>query len=130
MTKAEFLSGWYSKPGVVYFIAAGRPFRAVKIGVTQKAKVKQRLRAIQCDNHEPVELIGVLLFDDGEKPLREAEKREQELHQEFQDFQLIQDGHVGHEWFRADQALLAYIQTHAVPPEQIRFPRTVAKPRV
>lgn len=123
----KFSSDWYSKPGVVYFIAAGQPFKAVKIGVTQKAKVEQRLRAIQCDNHEPVELLGVLVFDRDGKTVRDAEQMEQRLHGEFAAFQLIQDGRVGHEWFKAENALLSYIQANATPPEKMGFRRTFAK---
>jgi hypothetical protein len=67
---------WWSRPGAVYFIGAGRPLIAIKIGVTQQDKIGRRLRAIQCDNHEPVELLGALLFRNGRKPLLEAEQHE------------------------------------------------------
>jgi hypothetical protein len=69
----KFSSPWYSKPGLLYFIAAGRPPVAIKIGVTQATTMKTRLKAIQSANHEPVELLGVIRFDSGEKPLLQAE---------------------------------------------------------
>lgn len=115
----KFSSRWYSKAGAVYFIGAGLPLVAIKIGVTQKDKVKKRLRAIQCDNHEPVKLLGVVLFDDGEKPLLRAERHEHALHTQFALHQRITGGSAGHEWFAAAPELLAYIAENAVPPEAI-----------
>jgi hypothetical protein len=124
--RAKHESAWYAKPGAVYFIGAGHPPIAVKIGVTQKAKVKQRLRAIQCDNHEPVELLGVHIFESGDKPLLQAECKEQELHKKFAAYQRIIDGHVGHEWFTAASELLKYIDEHTTSPEQLGYPRSLA----
>ncbi len=124
---SKYSSEWYSKAGVVYFIGAGRPPVAIKIGVTQKSKVRQRLRAIQCDNHEPVELLGVLPFTKGKKPLLNAERRERSLHTQFASHQRIVDGCVGHEWFTAGADLLAFIAAHAIPPERLELPRSVAK---
>ncbi|MDE2134256.1 MAG: GIY-YIG nuclease family protein [Alphaproteobacteria bacterium] len=125
----KYASPWYAKAGVVYFIGAGRPLIAVKIGVTQKDKVKQRLRAIQCDNHEPVELLGILSFDDGDKPLLQAERRERSLHTQFAAYQRIADGYVGHEWFSAAPELVAFIAEHTTAPEQLGYPRSVANIR-
>lgn len=118
---------WPSKPGAVYFIGAGRPTIAIKIGVTQRDKVGRRLREIQCNNHEPVEVLGLILFEEGNTPLLEAEKREHLLHGLFARHQQIVDGNVGHEWFTAASEILDYIAEHAIAPEQVGSPRSVAK---
>ncbi len=79
----KFSSPWYSKQGLLYFIAAGRPPVAIKIGVTQATRMTARLKAIQSANHEPVELLGLIRFDSGDKPLLQAERAERELHKRF-----------------------------------------------
>ena len=109
LAESKFESEWYSKPGVVYFIAAGSPPVAIKIGVTQRAKLPQRLRQIQSSNHEPISLLGIIIFDGEAKPLLHAERRERDLHRQFAKYQRIADGKVGHEWFSAGPELLAYI---------------------
>jgi len=82
--KAEKFSWpWYSKQGLLYFVAAGRPPIAIKIGVTQATKMQERLKKIQSANHEPIELLGVIRFDSSEKPLLQAERAERELHKRF-----------------------------------------------
>lgn len=125
----KFSSPWYSKPGFLYFIAAGRPPVAIKIGVTQATTMKTRLKAIQSANHEPVELLGVIRFDSGEKPLLQAEGAERELHKRFVASQRLVDWTVGYEWFTTSQELLDYIAAHAIPPEQIGLPRSLAQIR-
>ena len=125
----KFSSPWYSKPGLLYFIAAGRPPVAIKIGVTQATTMKTRLKAIQSANHEPVELLGVIRFDSGDKPLLQAEGAERELHKRFVRSQRLVDWTVGYEWFTTSQELLDYISTHATPPEQLGLARTLAQIR-
>ena len=107
--KARYTSAWYAKPGVIYFVGAGSPPVAIKIGVTQRDKLDQRLRAIQTSNHEPISLLGAITFSEGDLPLLQAERREQELHQQFAKCQRFPDGKVGHEWFSAVPELLAFI---------------------
>jgi Meiotically up-regulated gene 113 len=85
----KFSSPWYSKAGLLYFVAAGRPPVAIKIGVTQATSMKTRLKAIQSANHEPVELLGVIRFDSGEKALLQAERAERELHKRFGSSRLV-----------------------------------------
>lgn len=109
LAESKFESEWYSKPGVVYFIAAGSPPVAIKIGVTQRAKLPQRLRQIQSSNHETISLLGTITFDGDEKPLLRAERKERDLHRQFAKYQKIADGKVGHEWFSAGPELLDYI---------------------
>ena len=128
--KAEkFSSPWYSKPGLVYFIAAGCPHIAIKIGETQQTTMRNRLKAIQSANHEPVELLGVIRFDSGEKPLLQCELAERALHQRFASTQRLADWTVGYEWFTVSPELLDYIAAHATPPEQLGLPRTLAQLR-
>lgn len=129
-TKSEKYSHpWYAKSGLLYFIAAGRPPVAIKIGVTQATTMRTRLKAIQSANHEPVELLGVIQFDSGEKPLLQAERAERELHRRFGSSQRLVDWSVGYEWFTTSQELLDYIASHATPPEQLDLPRTLAQIR-
>jgi|SRR5579862_1703618 len=115
--------GWPFRKGVVYFIGAGKPTIAVKIGLTQEGTVEQRLRAIQCSNHEPLELLGFI----GPALMPEVENTEKRLHTTFKESQLIIDGNVGHEWFRATEELLTYIEQHSQKPENFGLPTSVAK---
>lgn len=124
--KEKYSSKWYSDSGVIYFVAAGSPPVAIKIGVAKRDGIVRRLRGIQSSNHELIELLGVVLFDKGDKPMLQAEREEQELHKRFFHLQRIVDGNVGHEWFTAVPELLSFIATVAVPPEQYGFPRYVS----
>jgi hypothetical protein len=105
----RFASAWYSKPGVIYFVGAGHPPVAVKIGVTQRDKLSQRIRAIQSCNHEKISLLGSIVFADGDKPLLQAERQEQLLHRKFAEHQRMADGAAGHEWFEPAPAILEFI---------------------
>ncbi len=125
----KFSSPWYAKPGLLYFIAAGRQRAATKIGVTQAAKMKERLKAIQSANHDPVELLGVIRFDSGDKPLLEAERMEAALHTRFASSQRVLPGTVGYEWFTTSQELLDYISAHSTPAEELGVPRSLAQIR-
>lgn len=126
LAKNKYSSPWYSGAGVIYFIAAGSPPVAIKIGVAKRDGVVRRLRGIQSSNHELIELLGILPFEEGDKPLLQAERREQELHKQFAHLQRIVDGNVGHEWFTAAPELLSFIKTTAVLPEKFCFPRCVS----
>lgn len=115
---------WPFRKGVVYFIGAGRrPVIAVKIGLTQEGTIERRLRSIQCSNHEPLELLGLI----GPEPMTEVEREEKRLHMLFAPYQRIMDGNVGHEWFTATDDLLAFVKQNTRPPEQFGLPRSVAK---
>jgi hypothetical protein len=128
MISAKFSDPWYAKQGVVYFIAAGRPPVAIKIGVTQRFKVANRLRAIQGSNHEPIDLLGVICFELGDKPLFEAERREAALHRQFAHLQRFEHGWCGFEWFTSAPELLEFIAANAVPPQTVDLPRSVCRP--
>ena len=129
-SKAEkFSLPWYSRQGLLYFIGAGRPPVAIKIGVTQATKMQERLKQIQSANHEPIELLGVIRFDSGEKPLLQAERAERELHKRFASTQRLVDWTVCYEWFITSRELLGYIAANATPPEQLGLPRSLAQVR-
>jgi hypothetical protein len=74
---------WWRSPGVIYFIAAGRPPSAIKIGVTTRATLLERMKKTQTHNHEPIELLGVIRFNDGDNPTRDAEDQQRLLHLKF-----------------------------------------------
>lgn len=125
--KSEFQSNWENSPGVVYFMAAGKPYIAIKIGITTKETIQQRLRHIQSANHELIEILGFIIFENGQKPMLQAETKEKELHKKFHKLQRFEPGWVGSEWFTADQALIEYIKKNTIPPEKIGISRTIAK---
>jgi len=122
---------WWSWPGVVYFIAAGEPPIAIKIGMAAQSgksdlrtTIVRRLAQIQSSNHELIQLIGVIHFTRGEYPTRDAEARERELHIEFQDLQRFKSYRRGAEWFTCSLALLARIREIGDEPEKHGLPRT------
>jgi hypothetical protein len=125
-SREKFGSAWYSKPGLLYFIAAGSPPVAIKIGVANRNGFMNRFRGIQGSNHEFVELLGVICFETGEKPMLQAERKERELHEQFAHLQRLKNGHVGHEWFTVSPELMAYIEQHTLPPEKCKLQRHVS----
>jgi hypothetical protein len=114
---------WWAKDAVVYFIAAGNPPVAVKIGVTTWATVAKRLGALQSSNHEPLELLGVIVFRGMPQPMKVAEDRERELHDNFRRLQRTKEGKRGYEWFTANDELLTYIEKNAERPEKYKLPQ-------
>jgi excisionase family DNA binding protein len=81
--------------GSVYFVR-GRATGLVKIGQTND--VDRRLRALQANSPDALELLGVI---------RSSEFQEAELHGRFARFRLH------NEWFRPTPILLAFIAEHA-----------------
>ena len=133
-TDSPVQAAWWSSPGVLYFFAAGSPPVAIKIGVaaltngcTLQEGVMRRLRDIQTSNHELVELLGLILFSDGQYPTRLAEVLERELHIKFAQFQRFKPGTRGAEWFTPSPELLEYIQGNAQQPESLGVPRFVGQ---
>lgn len=118
---------WWAKDAVVYFIAAGNPAIAVKIGVTTWGTVSKRLAALQSSNHEILELRGVIPFRGMALPMKDAEDKERELHGMFRALQRAKEGQRGYEWFKADQSLLGFIERDTIRPEVFSFPRQVRK---
>lgn len=114
---------WWAREAVVYFIAAGAPAVAIKIGVTGLRSVRSRLGALQSANHEPIELLGVLAFRDLPLPMKRAEDLERELHERFRRLQRAPEGTRGYEWFTAAPELIEFIAQRTVRPESLGLPR-------
>lgn len=116
---------WWSAPGVIYFLAAGRPPAAVKIGVTTRATLLDRMHKTQTHNHEPIELLGVIRFDDGEFPTRNAEDQLRLLHTRFAHLNRFKPHTRGAEWLTTSPELLQLIADTAIAPETMGLPRFV-----
>ena len=120
---------WERTPGYVYFILAGEPPVAVKIGVTVKHGLKNRLRSHQSSNHEPLRIFRLVEFEGMERPMLEAEELEKKLHMEHSDLQRFEPGWAGHEWFTVNPALLKDLSNYGVEPEQLGEPKSIARPQ-
>ena len=130
---SESTRQWWACPGVVYFLGVGDPVVAVKIGMlavtqqlTLESALRRRLSQIQTSNHEPIHVLGVIHFCDGNYPTRDAEIRERELHLEFEHLARFKTGTKGAEWFHCSPELLAKIREASVPPEDLDLPRCIA----
>ena len=130
---------WWSCAGVVYFLAVGNPFIAIKIGVAAQTgtkdlqtTVKRRLNQIQSSNHEPVQLLGLIHFKkcDHEYPMWHADAMERELHNKFQPLSRFERDTRGSEWFNVSEDLVTYIKEISVSPESLGIPRLFCKPIV
>src|SRR5437868_601225 len=126
---------WWKNPGVIYFIAAGEPPAAIKIGMAaitsnrgMDATIVRRLSQIQSSNHERVRLLGVIQFTDGPYPTRDAEGKERELHTEFGHLRRFAEYSRGAEWFNAAPELLARIEQIATKPEGLQLPEFFNSP--
>lgn len=124
---------WWSCPGIVYFIAVGEPPIAIKIGMAAQTGMRslretvvRRLSQIQSSNHELVRLLGVVYFNEGEYPTRQADALERELHIEFAHLQRFKPYSRGAEWFTSAPELLARIEKLATTPEELSLPRHVS----
>ncbi len=121
---------WWKNPGVIYFIAAGEPPVAIKIGIAAitstrdlTATIVRRLSQIQSSNHERIRLLGVIHFTHGPHPTRDAEAKERELHTEFEHSCRFAPYTRGAEWFNPSPELLARIEQIATKPEALQLPR-------
>src|SRR6266571_4182718 len=135
---SEHTLKWWRCPGVVYFLGAGEPPRAIKIGMlaqtgqsTLRESVIRRLTKIQTSNHEPIALLGVILFSEGPYPTRSADARERELHIKFAHLQRFKADTCGAEWFTPAPDLMAFIASETTAPEKLEkpLPRYVCVPR-
>jgi hypothetical protein len=123
---------WWKNPGVIYFIAAGDPLVAIKIGMAAmtgsrdlRATIVRRLSQIQSSNHERIRLLGVIQFthdNSREYPTRDAETKERELHKEFEHLCRFSAYTRGAEWFDPSPELLTRIGEIATKPETLRLP--------
>lgn len=122
-----FSDPWYFKPGFLYFIGAGSPVRAIKIGVTVATGFRSRLRSHQSSNHEPLRVLGVIEFNGPDRSMRAAELLEQSLHKRFAAHQRFQAFWVGSEWFNPAPEILDYINEHCQPCEVFGLEPSIAK---
>ena len=116
---------WWRAPGVIYFLAAGHPASAIRIGVTTRSTLLERMKKAQVHNHESIELLGVIRFDDGEFPTRDAEDQQRLLLARFADLGRFKPLTRGAEWFTAAPELLKWISDTSISPEALGFPRFV-----
>jgi hypothetical protein len=134
-TESATQAAWWASPGIVYFFGAGSPPMAIKIGVaalTNGASIEKavlrRFKQIQTSNHETVELLGIILFNEGKYPTRDAEVLERELHIKFRSSQRFKPHTCGAEWFSPSGELLAYIQHNSQSPEEMGLIKVVSSP--
>ena len=127
MPQPTFTDPWYSKPGFVYFIGAGDPLKAIKIGVTLASGFKSRLRSHQSSNHEPLRVLGIIDFTASDKNMRLAEELERTLHNQFAAHQRFQPSWVGSEWFNPHSDILEYIAANCTSCAVLGLPESVAK---
>jgi len=123
---------WWENPGVIYFIAAGEPPVAIKIGMAAitgnrdlKATIVRRLSQIQSSNHERIRLLGVIHFThdtNAPYPTRDADVKERELHNEFEHLCRFAAYMRGAEWFNPAPELLARIEQVATKPDALQLP--------
>ena len=117
-----------SAPSVIYFLAAGDPAAAIKIGVTTRSTLLDRMKKTQAHNHEPIELLGVIRFDDGDCPTRDAEDQAQLLRLRFAHLCRFKPHTRGADWFTASPELLKEIAGTTISPENLGFPKSVHTP--
>jgi len=117
-----------SAPSVIYFLAAGTPATAVKIGVTTRSTLLDRMKKTQVHNHEPIELLGVIRFNDGDCPMRDAEDQAQLLRLRFAHLCRFKPHTRGAEWFTASPELLKEILGTTISPEDLGIPGSVYIP--
>lgn len=113
----KFTAPWYSREGVVYFISAGsdcESCKSIKIGVSTRKGLLQRLRGIQSANHTRISLLRIIPVI----TMLEAEKQEKELHEKFSRFARVPHGSLGYEWFHSSPELMEFIKGDTVPLKQ------------
>jgi hypothetical protein len=133
LSSNAIMIAWHKLPGLLYFFKAGN---AIKIGVAAVTKgktiqdaIRRRMKQIQSANHEPVELLGVIAFEEGDLPMLLAETLERELHNRFASSLRFKQHTIGAEWFSSSESLLSYISENAKAPETLGLPRMIATPR-
>jgi hypothetical protein len=101
------------------------PPKAVKIGISTMGTMRKRLRTLQTSNHEPLYILGLVGFEEDEKPMALANHLELELHEQFSDQRRFESG-PGNEWFNATEELLQYISDVASPPDKYDLAACIA----
>lgn len=118
---------WERQPGFVYFIGAGEIPSAVKIGISTAKTMSKRLRTMQTSNHEPLYILGLVHFENGEMPMADANMLELELHERFGGERRFGSG-PGNEWFNITHEILEYVAENSTKPEEHGLSPCVAKP--
>jgi hypothetical protein len=99
---------------------------AVTENLSVQSAVARRVGHMQTSNHEPIEVLGIILFSDCDFPTRAAETKERELHLKYAHLARFKSGTKGAEWFNCSSELLDEIRAIALPPESIGLPRCYA----
>lgn len=114
---------WQERPGLVYFLRAGDFVKvgvtAVRNGETYQKAIARRHKGIQTANHEHVELLGAILFLEGNRPAMDAEQREREILNRFAALSRFKRHTIGAEWLSVSDDLLAFIRDNAKRPEEL-----------
>ena len=126
--RSSYQDEWERSPGYVYFIGAGDPVKAVKIGVTKQKGIIQMLRHHQTSNHEPLRILAVIPFEATERPMLKAEEKEKELRTKFAHLQRFKSGWIGSEWFTVSDDLLAEIDKIGIKPKELGIKDSVIIP--
>jgi hypothetical protein len=129
---SESTKVWWRYPGILYLLGVGDPIVAIKIGMLaitaktdRRSALARRLASIQSGNHELVQVLGVIVREDGPHPTKDTEDHERELHLEFESFARFKLGTRGGEWFDATPELMDRIKQISVPPAEAGIPATV-----
>lgn len=117
---------WWTCPGVVYFLGVGTPLAAIKIGMlavtgklTLQAAMARRVGQMQTSNHEPIQVLGIIVFNEGQFPTRAAEARERELHNKYAHLARFKSETKGSEWFNCSEELLDEIRSICSKPADL-----------
>lgn len=121
-------SNWRTDPSYVYFIGAGELHVAIKIGVSAQKSMRDRLGTIQGGNHEPLYLLGVIPFNEGERAGLDAYDKEKELHGRFSKLQRFKPTYAGSEWFTVSPELTEFIERETTKPQTLGLEVTAATP--
>ena len=124
---SRHVAHWQLQAGFVYFIGAGDPLVAIKVGVSTATTMMGRLRRHQSSNHEVLRILGLIHFEGMEKPMEEANHLEIQLHARFENLRRFSSG-PGTEWLTPSKDLLGLIAERAVSPEKFGLKETVANP--
>jgi hypothetical protein len=119
------VADWERQDGFVYFIGAGDPPEAIKIGIAIRESMLKRLKALQTSNHQPLHILGLVYFANEERPMASANALEKALHEKYESSRRLVNG-PGNEWFSVSVDLLAEIENVATDPTAYDVPRTIA----
>ncbi|MBR1223769.1 hypothetical protein JQ600_02505 [Bradyrhizobium sp. AUGA SZCCT0176] len=131
-TKSDnlIMAAWQKSPGFVYFLKGGNAIKigvaAVPTGKSMAQAIQRRFNQIQSSNHERLELLGVIRFQEGERPTLLAEKRERELHIQFESSLRFKMHSLAAEWFNSSDELLEFVRNNTESPEVLGVPPLIS----